>query len=214
MRTTREIESRVVRAPKGGCTSGQKNQESRTLWASWRSPIGLAAVILLASLLSQPVVQAQSSFRLAEKVRHALVTLPYYSVFDNLAFQIVDNGKVVLKGQVTRPSLRSGAEKVVESLEEVTSVVNEVEVLPVSMTDDQLRLATYRAIYYDSVLFTRYATRAIPPIHIIVKDGNVTLIGVVANQSDKDIANILANGVPGAFSVTNSLIVESKEEVS
>jgi len=173
----------------------------------------LTVVFLLASFASLTTAQAQPSSRFAERIRHALVTLPYYSVFDNLAFQIEDNGKVALTGQVTRPTLRSGAENVVRRLEEVTSVDNQIEVLPLSTIDDHIRMATYRAIYYDSV-FTRYAIRAVPPIHIIVKNGKVTLEGAVASESDRNIANILANGVPGVFSVTNNLVVDSEEGAS
>ena len=188
----------------------RKTTDASEIRKPWKGLIVLTVVFLLASVASLTTVQAQSSSRFAERIRHALVTLPYYSVFDNLAFRIKDNGKVVLLGQVTRPTLRSGAENVVERLEEVNSVDNQIEVLPLSTIDDHIRLATYRAIYYDSV-FTRYAVRAIPPIHIIVKNGNVTLEGVVANESVKDVANILANGVPGVFSVTNNLVVDKEE---
>ncbi len=126
--------------------------------------------------------------------------LPYYGVFDNLAYR-VDGNTVTLEGQVTRPTLKSEAEKVVKDIEGVERVVNNIEVLPVSPNDD------YRTIYGDTAL-SRYGLQAVPPIHIIVKNGNVTLEGVVANEGDKNIANIRANGVSGVFSVKNNLRVE------
>jgi len=148
----------------------------------------------------------RSSGRLMKEVRHELVMLPYYGVFDNLAYR-VDGNTVTLEGQVTRPTLKSEAEKVVKDIEGVERVVNNIEVLPVSPNDDRLRLALYRTIYGDTAL-SRYGLQAVPPIHIIVKNGNVTLEGVVANETDKNIANIRANGVSGVFSVKNNLRVE------
>jgi hyperosmotically inducible periplasmic protein len=144
--------------------------------------------------------------RLEREVRHELVTLPFYGVFDNLAFK-VDGGKVTLLGQVSRPTLKTDAERVVQSIEGVERVIDRIEVLPLSPYDDRIRLATYRAIYGNTAL-NRYALQAIPPIHIIVKNGNVTLEGVVANEGDKNIADIRARSVPGVFSVTNNLRVE------
>ena len=148
----------------------------------------------------------RSSGRLIKEVRHELVMLPYYGVFDNLAYR-VDGNTVTLEGQVTRPTLKSEAEKVVKDIEGVERVINNIEVLPVSPNDDRLRLALYRAIYGDTSL-SRYGLQAVPPIHIIVKNGNVTLEGVVANEGDKNIANIRANGVSGVFSVKNNLRAE------
>ena len=144
--------------------------------------------------------------RLEREVRHELVTLPFYGVFDNLAFK-VDGGTVTLLGQVSRPTLKTDAERVVKSIEGVERVINRIEVLPLSPYDNRIRLATYRAIYGNTAL-NRYALQAIPPIHIIVKNGNVTLEGVVANEGDKSIADIQARSVPGVFSVTNNLRVE------
>lgn len=146
--------------------------------------------------------------RLSRQVRNELVMLPYYGVFDNLSFR-VDGGTVTLMGQVTRPTLRSDAENVVKNVEGVDRVVNNIEVLPLSPNDDNLRLATYRAIYGHTAL-NRYALQAVPPIHIIVKNGQVTLEGVVANEGDKNIANVQATGVPGVFNVTNNLRVENR----
>ena len=134
--------------------------------------------------------------------------LPYYGVFDDLAFR-VDGSTVTLLGAVTRPTLESDAENVVKRVEGVTQVVNNIEVLPPSPMDDQTRRAEYRAIYGDPALSTRYGYRALPSIHIIVKNGNVTLEGVVANQGDKNLVNIRANGVPNVFAVKNDLQVEA-----
>jgi len=107
------------------------------------------------------------------------VLLPWYSVFDNLAFK-VERDKVTLFGQVTRPTLKSDAEAAVKSIEGVASVENNIEVLPLSPIDDQIRRAVYRAIYGEPAL-SRYSIQAVPSIHIIVKNGNVTLEGVVDN---------------------------------
>ena len=144
--------------------------------------------------------------RLEREVRHELVTLPYYDVFDNLEYR-VDGSQVTLSGQVVRPTLKSGAENVVKSIEGVEKVINNIEVLPLSPNDDRLRVAVYRTIYGHAAL-QRYSIRSVPPIHIIVKNGNVTLEGVVANEADRNIANIQANGVSGVFSVKNNLRVE------
>src|SRR5215468_4195929 len=150
--------------------------------------------------------------RLAKQVRHELVMLPWYSVFDNLAFRI-DRDKVTLLGQVTRPVLKSDAEGVVKRIEGVASVKNEIEVLPLSPMDDQLRRAEYRAIYSGPGL-QRYGMGAIPSIHIIVKNGNVTLEGVVDSEMDKNLANLRANQVPNVFSVKNNLVVARSEKKS
>jgi hyperosmotically inducible periplasmic protein len=148
--------------------------------------------------------------RFVREIRHELVMLPYYGVFDNLAYK-VDGYNVTLMGQVTRPTLKSSAENVVKDIEGVQKVVNNIEVLPVSPNDDRLRLALYRSIYGHSAL-NRYALNAVPPIHIIVKNGQVTLEGVVANEMDKNVANLQANGVSGVFGVTNNLRVEGNPE--
>ena len=143
---------------------------------------------------------------IVQEVRHQLLSLPYYNVFDNLAYR-VDGTKVTLFGQVVRPTLKDDAGNVVKKIEGVTSVQNEIEILPVSPNDDKLRLALYHAIYSKPQL-QRYELAAVPPIHIIVKNGNATLVGVVATESDKTIAGLAANGVSGVFKVTNNLMVE------
>jgi hyperosmotically inducible protein len=146
--------------------------------------------------------------RLTREVRHELVMLPYYGVFDNLAYR-VDGSTVTLLGQVTRPTLKSDAGNVVKGIEGVTKVDNQIQVLPLSSMDDGLRIATYRAIFGKPGL-DRYAMQAVPPIHIIVDNGKVTLEGVVSTEADKNQAGLFANGVPGVFSVTNNLRVEGK----
>lgn len=163
--------------------------------------LGISGVAAIGASLASPD-------RLEREVRHELVMLPYYGVFDNLAFK-VEGDKVTLLGQVSRPTLKSDAEGVVKKIEGVASVVNEIEVLPLSPNDDRIRQATYRAIYRQASL-SRYALQAIPPIHIIVKNGNVNLEGVVANEGDKNLAGIRARGVSGVFSVNNNLRVEKQ----
>jgi len=141
--------------------------------------------------------------RLANQIRHELVMLPYYGVFDHFAFEI-HGSEVTLKGSVVRPTLKSSAENVVKNIEGVSLVVNEIKVLPVSDHDDDIRRMTYRAIYGHPAL-EQYALRAVPPIHIVVDNGDVTLEGVVNNKMDKQLAYTQARSVPGVFSVTNNL---------
>lgn len=169
----------------------------------------------LTAALAAPIAAAQQrggsergQARIEKEVRHELLMLPYYGVFDNLTYK-VDGGTVTLAGAVTRPTLKDSAERVVKDIEGVTKVVNDIEVLPPSPMDDRIRLATYRAIFGNPSL-SRYAMGAVLPIHIIVKGGNVTLEGVVANEGDKNIAGIQARSVPGVFSVTNDLQVERR----
>ena len=169
-------------------------------------PVFAMAVALLPLLAATAVGQELS--RVERQIRRELVTLPFYSVFDDLSFR-VEGPKVTLMGKVTRPTLKSGAEKSIEEIEGVGEIDNQIEVLPVSPNDDRIRLATYRAIYGHTGL-DRYALRAVPPIHIIVKNGHVTLEGVVASEADKNLAGIQANGVSGVFSVTNNLRVEKE----
>ena len=175
-----------------------------------RSGIALSAVFLVSVLANTGFAADKSregkESKVIRQVRHELVMLPFYGVFDNLAFKL--NGRTVtLLGQVARPSLKSSAERVVKDVEGIESVINQIEVLPNSPNDDSIRIATYRSIYGDNMLY-RYGLQAVPPIHIIVKNGNVTLVGVVANEADKNVAGIRANGVSGVFSVKNELSVE------
>jgi|HubBroStandDraft_2_1064218.scaffolds.fasta_scaffold682184_1 hyperosmotically inducible protein len=143
---------------------------------------------------------------LAHQVRHQLVMLPWYSVFDNLEYSVQGN-KVVLAGQVVRPVLKDEAASAVKHIEGVEEVDNQIEVLPASNFDDQIRRAEFREIYSFPSL-QRYGLGTIPGIHIIVNDGHVTLEGMVDNQTDKNLAGIRANSVPNVFSVTNNLRVQ------
>ncbi len=175
----------------------------------------LTTVLLWAFGLSLPVsARALTAIEtrgtqtgLARQVRHRLLMLPYYGVFDNLEFQIVSVDTVVLSGQVTRPVLKSDAEQSIRKLEGVGRIVNDIEVLPLSPNDDRVRIAEYRRIFSMPGL-SKYSEGAVPSIHIIVKNGNVFLAGVVSNKSDKNLAEMAANEVPGVFSVTNELAVE------
>jgi hyperosmotically inducible protein len=122
----------------------------------------------------------------------------------------VQGGTVTLLGAVTRPTLKSDAENVTKRVEGVTQVNNQIEVLPLSPMDTQIRHAEARAIYGDPSIGDRYGDQALPPIHIIVKNGNVTLEGVVASTFDKNVINVRANGVPNVFHVQNDLMVAGK----
>src|SRR5579884_3703879 len=167
--------------------------------------ITLAAAALV--FAAAPAFADQGSKPLAERVRHELVMLPYYNIFDNLSFRVDQNtGTVYLNGEVTDPVLKSDAGNVVKHLEGVTQVVNNIQVLPLSPFDNRIRWAEYRTIYGYPAL-NRYALGSLPSIHIIVNNGHVTLTGVVDTQADKNIAGIRANSVPGVFSVTNNLMV-------
>ncbi len=133
--------------------------------------------------------------------------LPYYGVFDYLAFQ-VDGDRLALSGHVNWPTLKTDAERAVRGVEGVAAVHSNIEVLPLSPHDERIRMAAYRAIYGHPTL-ARYRLNPHPPIRIIVKNGNLTLMGVVGSEMDRTIAHLRANGVPGAFSVTNNLQVGS-----
>ena len=150
--------------------------------------------------------QANAEVKLQKEVRHVLVTQPFYTVFDNLAFK-VNGDRVTLLGQAVSPTLKIDAGNGVKSIEGVSAVDNQIEVLPVSPNDDRIRRAEFRAIY-SAPDMEKYSIQAVPPIHIIVKNGHVTLVGVVANNADKILANVRANSVSGVFSVTNELTVE------
>ncbi len=169
----------------------------------------ILAGLLVAVVFSPSLLQASKSPQtLDDQVRHELIMLPYYNVFDSLSFQVTGD-KVTLTGQVSRPVLKSDAENVVKRIPGVKSVDNQIEVLPLSPFDEQIRWAELRAIYGNSALFRYNVMGPIAPIRIIVKNGNVTLEGVVANQMDKEVAGLAANGVPGVFSVTNNLQVHT-----
>ena len=180
-----------------------------------RARIGKAlfvAVVALVLFMQAPsIANAQVNPRIVREVRHELVTLPYYGVFDWLEYEVQPNGTVVLKGQVVRPTTRSDAERRVKDIEGVSKVVNQIEALPLSPNDDRLRIALYRQIYGANSPLFRYAHQAVPSIHLIVNRGHATLKGVVANRNDANLANIRARSVPGLFSVKIELTIESEE---
>lgn len=182
--------------------------------------IALVFVFSMASVASpnpqatdsrQPGTLSQKGVdRIVREVRHELVMLPYYGVFDNLSYKVEADGTVTLLGQVARPALKSDAENVVKRIEGVEKIVNNIEVLPTSPNDDRIRRGAYRAIYGNAVL-SPYQLRAVPPIHIIVKNGHLTLEGAVARKMEKQVAGVQANGVSGVFSVTNNLQVDEED---
>ena len=177
-----------------------------------------------------------------DDIRHELLQLPYYGVFDFLSFSY-EKGTVTLMGYAYRPSLKADAERAVKRAAGVDTVTNRIEILPVSQNDDDIRWSTYYAIYRDAFL-SRYAPgggllwghrhpftrgRLLPfgptrfpgtepagdyPIHVIVKGGRVTLLGVVDNEADKHVAGLKARGVPGSFGVDNELTVDRAEQTT
>ncbi|HXU40241.1 MAG TPA: BON domain-containing protein [Blastocatellia bacterium] len=171
-----------------------------------RIALMIATFVLVASVAFASTPTGQSASM--EKVRKELVTLPYYGVFDNLEYQ-VEGSTVTLYGQVVKPITRQDAERRVARIEGVDHVVNNIEVLPLSGFDDSIRARAYRAIFRTGSLY-RYAMGANPSIHIVVRNGRITLEGVVSNQMDSQLANTAARSVPGVFSVTNNLRVGSK----
>jgi len=169
--------------------------------------------VLLAGIFSFSLqIQAQSGStqrnqeRVNKEVFHELVMLPQLTIFDNLAYK-VDGGKVTLMGQVRNAVLKDEAQSAVKKIEGVDSVDNQIQILPPSPNDDRIRRQVARAIFNDDGLFP-YSMGSVPPIHIIVNGGHVSLEGVVNSQGDKDRAGLRANGVPGVFSVQNNLKVE------
>jgi hyperosmotically inducible protein len=156
--------------------------------------------------------EEKGSPTLTRQIRHQLIVLPFYSVFDFISFSI-DGNKVTLTGQVLRHTLKDNAEAEVKALEGVDTVVNQIEVLPPSPSDDELRRALYRAIYEDSTL-QHYATEKVPPIHIIVKNGHVALEGSVDSSSDKARASLRASDVADVLVLRNNLVVQSKQSAA
>ena len=171
--------------------------------------LSLLFLVTLASVAQNAPDQSKSQDRIAREVRHELLMLPYFGVFDNLAFK-VDGGTVILTAQVVRPSLKSDAENSVKHVEGVEKVDNQIEVLPPSSMDDGIRLRLFRAIYGYPAL-EKYSLGVQKPIRIIVKSGRVTLEGVVDSEADKNLVGIRANGVSNIFSVTNNLRVEGSK---
>ena len=178
------------------------------------SQFAISAFATLLLAFAPAVVMAQvsrgaSNPQLERRVRHELVTLPYYGVFDNLAYQ-VNGGTVTLYGEVVRSSTRSDAAGRVKRLAGVTRVVNNIKVLPLSSFDDRIRRATYRSIAQMGGLY-RYLQGTNPSLHIVVDNGHVTLEGVVSGSGDRNLAYMAANRVSGVFSVKNNLRVEGEE---
>jgi hyperosmotically inducible protein len=175
--------------------------------------LGVAALsffLSVGAMASEQTISAQGIARVQEKVqknvRHELNMLPYVNAFDYMTFTVDANGTVTLNGEVTNPVVKSDAANVVKRVEGVEHVDNKIQVLPVSFFDNGLRARLYRTIYGYGPL-RRYAMGVNKPIRIIVENGHVTLLGVVDNEMDKNLAGIRANGVPGAFSVDNQLKV-------
>lgn len=164
--------------------------------------------LAVAQTTAFPENRSRATDRIAQETLHQLLMIPYYSVFDNLAFR-VDGNTVELLGQVVDSSVKSDAVASVKKIEGVDKVIDNIEVLPPSPMDDRIRRAEYRAIYGDDALF-KYSMGAVPSIHIIVKNGHVTLTGVVDNPGDKNLASIRAKGVPGVFSVDDQLQVANQ----
>ena len=172
----------------------------------------LAGALLLTASFAVAAPERQGGLaeqRIGKSVRKALVTLPFYGVFDNLAYE-VEGDTVTLYGQVVRPSTRSDAERRVRKLDGVSRVVNRIEVLPLSSFDDSIRRRAYRTVFGTAGLY-RYAMGANPSIHIVVNRGHLTLEGVVGSEGDSRFAYAAARQVPGVFSVTNNLRVEGRE---
>jgi len=164
----------------------------------------MALTIGVSGALASTGVNPDAS-AITNQVQHQLAMLPWYGVFDHLSFQ-VNGTEVTLSGQVIseHATTRDDAAKFVKSISGVTKVVNNIEVLPPSPFDNQIRRAEYRTVFSQADL-GRYTMGAIPQVHIIVKNGHVSLEGVVMNEMDKNMAGIFANSVPGVFSVENNL---------
>src|ERR1051325_6580507 len=181
-----------------------------------RKAISFSVVLILTLASATVLAQSNQTFspkaqaRIIKEVRHQILMLPDFGTFDNIAFKL-DGYDVVLVGQVTRPSLKSDAERVVKKIEGVERVDNRIEVLPPSGFDDRIRRDVFNAIYRYAPL-QHYGVGSNRPIRIIVNHGNVMLEGVVDRESDKNMAGLRANGVPGVFSVRNNLFVPGKRK--
>lgn len=187
----------------------------KTIWAGLSLVLAGSAAAFPAMAQHVPAAKKQGGSEkntegLAHEVRHQLTVLPYVSVFDHIAFTLNGND-VTLTGQVVRHTLKTEAEAGVKSIEGVGAVVNQIEELPASAGDDELRRAAYRAIYEDTAL-SRYAVDELPSIHIIVKNGNVTLEGQVVSEADKNRALVRAGLVANVSGVKNNLVVRPKEK--
>jgi hyperosmotically inducible periplasmic protein len=184
-------------------------------FAIWPALVAQLLALATPALLAQttpaqklPKAEEKHPPSLSREIHHQILVLPFYSVFDSIAFTL-DGSKVTLTGQVVRPTLKEHAEAAVKSIEGVSVVINRIEVLPVSPADDDLRRAAYRSLYEDSTL-ALYAVQAVPSIHILVKNGNVTLEGSVNSVSDKTLAGVRAAAAANVLSVKNNLLVLPK----
>jgi hyperosmotically inducible protein len=167
-------------------------------------------LLLIPLAICSAQTQTPAEQRIYKEVTHELLRLPYLSIFDNLAYR-VQGDTVTLAGQVTRPDLKPDAEKLVRHVEGVETVVNQIEVLPLSPNDQRIRRATYDSIARNAQLQS-YVLQAYAPIRIIVKNGNVTLLGAVSNQADYNLLKLTANSVPGIFSLTDNLTVATPDD--
>jgi hyperosmotically inducible protein len=173
----------------------------------WNSSVGILLLCLAIPIAGVAQEKDARTRRLEYEIQRELLMLPYYGVFDNLAFRVEPGGTVRLLGQVVRPTLKSDAERRLKGVSGIEKVINDIEVLPTSPGDDRIRVALARNIYRTESL-ERYGFQSQPSIHIIVKNGRVTLEGVVDNEGDKTIAGLKAREVGGVFEVTNNLRVE------
>jgi osmotically-inducible protein OsmY len=171
------------------------------------------AILTASVLLAAPVfgaTYASAQGQLEEKVGSELNKLPYFGVFDNLSFTVDADRQVTLYGQVTRPTLKRDAENAIKRLTGVEVVDNRIEVLPLSNFDNDIRVRAYYAIFGSPAL-SRYALAGREPIHIVVKNGNVTLEGVVNSEVERLLAFSRVRGLPGTFAVTNNLRLDNAD---
>jgi osmotically-inducible protein OsmY len=187
--------------------------------ATWTARFALLSAMALATLPAQnstKVKPAKTEDKapntLSREIHHQILVLPFYSVFDSISFTLQGNN-VTLTGQVLRHKLKDHAEASVKSIEGVGVVVNQIEILPVSPSDDDLRRAVYHALYEDSTL-ARYAIQTVPPIHIIVKNGGVSLEGIVDSLSDKNLAATRAGSAANGLSIRNNLVVHPQDSAA
>jgi BON domain-containing protein len=176
---------------------------------------GTIAAVVLAVVINAGLGQAKSSpdnahKSVSEQIRHEIAVLPYSGIYDWIEAELLTDGTVVLKGNVTRPSTKTDAENRIRGIETVTKVVNDIHVLPLSGYDDEVRIRVYRSLFNGNSPLLGYALGANPSIHIIVENGRVTLKGVVNNAMDRQLANLAANQVFGVLSVDNQLRLESE----
>jgi len=185
--------------------STKKSSQAKNKAAAWWNEPGSNMILVFPGLKQTFTFSNPDQLRIANKVRHEIAMLPYYTLFDIISFR-VDGDTVILGGEVVNPTLKSDAEGVVKRVEGVKNVINRIDVLPPSPDDYWIRIAEARTIFSFGGL-SRYGWEAAPAIHILVKSGHVRLVGVVSSQADRDAAGIRANSVPGVFSVKNDLQV-------